>query len=377
MDTTRTGSRRSVFDALALAATLASYWLTIFPVARRELGRWLMRAEAIPDPALREIALRALATEGLNAEGAALFATLAPVLRRPAAVRLLVAFQVMYDYLDALTEQPVPEPLSRSRQVHRALLYALGGPACAGGYFAHHPLHGDGGYLAELAAYCRAAFMRLPGAGTAGPHALRAARRSAEGQSQSHTAAFTSDRELIRWAMDATPPGLDLRWWETAAATESSLVIHALLASAAQPRLTAECAAGVAAAYWPWVSGLNALLDDLVDVAEDTAEGTHSYIARYLSPAQRAHRLAAIAGRASSAIDGLPLRRRHAVIFAAMTSYYLAAPQAGSAEIEPAARRIASAIGTDLRPLVAVLRLRQRERSGKVSSRRESAGHNG
>ena len=360
MDTIRTRSRgRAVGDALAMAETLGCYWLTIFPLARRELRRWRARAATIPQPVLRDIACRTLAYEGLNAEGAALFAMLAPLGSRRAATRLLVAFQVMYDYLDALTEQPAPEPLRTSRHVHLALLAALGGPAPPDGYFAHHPLGCDGGYLAELTASCRTIFCRFPGAREAAPHAIRAAIRSAEGQSQSHAAAFTTDHELIRWADRETPAGLGLRWWETAAAAESSLVIHALLASAADPNLTERRAARVAAAYWPWITGLNALLDDLIDTAEDAAEGTHSYITRYRSPALRAQRLGAIAAEASSAIGRLPLRRRHAVIFAAMTSYYLAAPQVARAEIKPVARQVGEQIGMDLRPLLAMLHLRR------------------
>lgn len=361
MDTTRTRSRgRALADALALAATLGCYWLTIFPLARHELQRWRTRAAAIPHPALRDIAWRTLAFEGLNAEGAALFATLAPLGRRRAATRLLVAFQIMYDYLDALTERPTPEPLRSSRQLHLALLAALGGPVPVDGYFAHHPLGDDGGYLAELAASCRAIFCRLPGAGDVAPQAIRAAVRSAEGQSQSHAATFTTEYELIRWAERETPAGLDLRWWETAAAAESSLVIHALLASAAEPGLTAASAASIATAYWPWITGLNALLDDLIDTAEDVAEGTHSYIARYRSRSALAHRLGAIAAEASSGIDRLPRPRRHAVIFAAMTSYYLAVPQAGDADIEPVARRVREQVRIDVRPLLAVLRIRRR-----------------
>jgi tetraprenyl-beta-curcumene synthase len=360
MNAIRTRRGRMLRDALALAETLACYWLTIFPLARRELRRWQKRAAAIPEPALREIATRALTQEGLNAEGAALFATLAPARQRAATTRLLVAYQVMYDYLDALTEQPPPEPVRSSRQLHRALLTALGQPAPIDGYFAHHPLREDGGYLAELAESCRATFIRLPGARVAAPHAISAAMRSAEGQSQSHAAAYTTDHELIRWAKHATPGGLDLRWWETAAAAESSLVIHALLASAAQPHMTAACAKRVTAAYWPWIAGLNALLDDLIDTAEDAAEGTHSYIARYPNPADCARRLARLAAEASSALAHVPLRRRHTVIFAAMTSYYLAAPEATSVEIESTARLVASAIDTDLRPLIAMLRARRR-----------------
>ncbi|MDQ2669514.1 MAG: tetraprenyl-beta-curcumene synthase family protein, partial [Gemmatimonadota bacterium] len=299
--------------------------------------------------------------EGLNAEGAALFAMLAPVARRRAATRLLVAFQVMYDYLDALTERPAPEPLRGSRQLHRALLAALGAPAPADGYFAHYALaDGDGGYLTELIACCRAIFHELPGAVEATPYAMRAAARSAEGQSHSHAAAFAPEHELIRWAERETPAGLDLRWWETAAAAESSLLIHALLASAAGRHFSATRATNIAAAYWPWITGLNALLDDLIDTAEDAAEGTHSYVGRYHSPAQTARRLAAIAAEASDAIAQLPLRRRHRVIFAAMTSYYLAAPQAADTTIAPVARMVAEQMGMDLRPLLAMIRLRRR-----------------
>ncbi len=353
---------RAMRDTLALIETLGCYWLAVFPVARRELCSWRARARAIPNSTLREIACRTLGAEGLNAEGAALFAMLAPAGRRSAVTRLLVAFQVMYDYLDALTEQPAPEQMRSSRQLHRALLAALGGPTPSNGYFAHYALADtdDGGYLGELVESCRAIFCELPGAEEAMPYGIRAAARSAEGQSHSHTAAFTPGPELIRWARRETPAGRDLRWWETAAAAESSLLIHALLASAAGHDFSATYAMSIVAAYWPWITGLNALLDDLIDMAEDATEGTHSYVGRYASPAEAAQRLAAMAAEASAAIAELPLRRRHAVIFAAMTSYYLSAPQAVDATISLVARAVAEQVEMDLRPLLVMLRLRRR-----------------
>lgn len=349
----------ALVDTVVLLVTLARYWLTIFPGARRELTHWTERARAIPNPFLRQIASHTLTTEGLNAEGAALFATLAPLRHRPAATRLLVRFQVMYDYLDALTEQPVPDSLRTSRQLHRALLAAFGMPTPVEGYYAHHPRGDDGGYLDDLVEGCRAALAELPGAQHAARYAIRAAARSAEGQSQSHAAVFCGERELMRWAKHATPPTLGLAWWETAAAAESSLVIHALLACAADPQLTDKTAARISAAYWPWITGLNALLDDLIDGAEDAAAGTHSYTTHYTSPAGLARRLGAIAGRASTAIRPLPRRRTHAIILAAMTSFYLASPHAALGAIEPTARSVQEGIDTDLRLLLAMLRARR------------------
>jgi tetraprenyl-beta-curcumene synthase len=346
-------------SSAVLLQTFAAYWLCIYPVVRRELDRWHLRARSVPNSAFREIAHGTILHEGLNAEGAALFAVLAPRATRRAAATLVVRFQILYDYLDALTEQPVREPVRTSRQLHCSLIAALGGPVPAAGYFAHHPHGDDGGYLAELVAACRAIFRTLPSAARAAPHAIRAARRSAEGQSQSHAATFTTPNRLIAWATRTTPAGSDLYWWETAAAAESSLGIHALLASAADPHLSVTDAERIAAAYWPWITGLNALLDDLIDTAEDAAEGTHSYVTRYRGRDLTAQRLGVIAAQARRAIDGLPLRHRHATILAAMTSFYLAAPHAADAEISPAARRVREEIGYDLRPLLAMLRIRR------------------
>ncbi len=327
-------------------------------MARDELDRWRARAQAIPGP-LRDVACRTLANEGLNAEGAALFALLAPRARRAATVRLLVRYQGMYDYLDALTERPAPNRLAVSRRLHRALVAALGGPAPPDGYYAGHPEGDDGGYLGELVAGCRTLFLALPAARAARPQAIRAARRSGEGQSRSHAAVGASPRQLIRWAEGEARDAHGLDWWEVAAAAESSLVIHALLASAADPTLSRAAAARVAAAYWPWITGLNALLDDLSDAAEDAAEGTHSYIPLYGDPLRAAARLGAMAARASESVAALPQARRHAVILAAMTSFYLASPFAALPETAPAARSVRAAIGTDLRPLLAVLRARR------------------
>jgi tetraprenyl-beta-curcumene synthase len=342
-----------------MLATLGGYWVTVFPAARGEIERWRHRARAIPSATFREIAGATLAHEGLNAEGAALFAMLAPRRRRRAAALLLVRFQILYDYLDAVTERRVPEPLRTSRQLHRSLVAALGGAAPVEGYFAHHPQGDDGGYLAELVAECRVIFRALPRATLAAPLAIHAARRSAEGQSHGHAAAFDSPDQLIAWAARATPAGTTLRWWETAAAAESSLLIHALLASAADEHLSARAAELIVDAYWPWITGLNALLDDLIDSVEDAAEGTHSYIEEYAGRDDAAHRLGLIAAGARYAVDQLPRRRRHRTIVAAMTSFYLAAPAAAAPDARPIADRVREEIGIDLRPLLAMLRARR------------------
>jgi hypothetical protein len=67
------------------------------------------------------------------------FATLVPRGRWPALVPLLVAVQVMYDYLDTLGEEPVAAPLRNGRQLHAAIAAALNADLPTRDYYAHHP----------------------------------------------------------------------------------------------------------------------------------------------------------------------------------------------------------------------------------------------
>jgi tetraprenyl-beta-curcumene synthase len=358
---TRTAIRpsRGARDTRALLGTLARYWFGIFPVARSELAHWRRRAAAIPDETLRRYALETLADEHLNAEGAAVFAVLAPRRQRALVVRLLVRYQLMYDYLDTLTEQPVVAPLRASRHLHLALTAALGEQPPASSYYAHYPYDDDGGYLPELVDACRTAFEALPSAGRVATPVLRAARRSAEGQSHNHAAMLTSEHELVLWATSATPAGSGLRWWETAAAAGSSLAIHALLASAADPALSAAAAERVERAYWPWINGLNTLLESMIDAPHDAATANHSYVAHYATPRVAAHRLDVIAARATDAARELPHARLHAAILAGMAAFYLAAPEAQLLAARPAADRVRQRLSGDIGLPLTMLRGRR------------------
>lgn len=361
--------RRGARDTRALLGTLARYWFGIFPVARVELAHWRRRAAEIPDEALRRYALETLRDEHLNAEGAAVFAVLAPRRQRGLVVRLLVRYQLMYDYLDTLTEQPVAAPLRASRHLHRALTAALGERPPPGSYYAHYPHADDGGYLPELVDACHSAFEALPAADRVASPVLRAARRSAEGQSRNHAAMLASESALVLWATSATPAGSGLRWWETAAAAGSSLAIHALLASAADPALSVADAERVERAYWPWINGLNTLLEAMIDAPHDAATANHSYVAHYTTPQVAANRLDVIAARATDAAHDLPHARRHAAILAGMAAFYLAAPEAQLPAAGPAADRVRDRLGGNVALPLTMLRARRRLRRLRLRRR--------
>ena len=114
MQTTPIAAAREV---LALVMTGIEYWLTIYPRARREIRRWTRRARRIPDPALRAAALATLNSEHLNPEAAAFFAVLASRRCKGSLVRLIVDFQIAYDYLDSINEDDATAPLRNGLQL--------------------------------------------------------------------------------------------------------------------------------------------------------------------------------------------------------------------------------------------------------------------
>lgn len=303
-----------------------AYWLSVFPILRREREHWRGRAETIPDPVLRAFALEAHLRKRGNVEGSAAFAAFAPPPHRRAVIRAQVAFQTIYDYTDMLAEQPSDQPIRNGWQLHQALRVALGSGEHAPDYYMSQEHREDGGYLEELARTCHAALRELPSYRAIAAPATARSENIARLQSLNLTESQGGQRELQRWAESRTPPASDLRWWEIAAAEGGSLGIFALITAAAEDGLTLERVHSIERAYWPWVNAVHTLLDSVADEAEDTKAGQRSLLDHYLSPAEAADRLQMLADEALSQIRALPNPREHAVVLAGMAGNYLSEP---------------------------------------------------
>jgi tetraprenyl-beta-curcumene synthase len=349
------------------ASAARRYWLGVFPVARSCKQRLLTRAATIPDPLLREDALISHRYKGSNSEGLAALAVLAPEAQRAPLARSLVAYQLMLDYLDGVSERPAEDQVATGLCLHRAFEIALDPDAAHEDYYALAPGRDDGGYLVELIETCRAPLRSLPSYPAARDSLLRQARLCCESQALNHALRFGPlDDQLADWiARTAAVSELEagFEWWELlAAAAASSLTVGALLALAAEDGADASDASRVEAAYFPWASGLNALLDSLVDLDEDPEEASH--LRRYESPGLAAVRLGTITAGARRRVRELPQAGLHEAIFAAMGSLYLAQPEAWSPDCAPISRAVLAELGPSARPSLAVHLLRRGGRVG-------------
>lgn len=371
-------SRRRSGAVRLFAGAGGRYWLQVFPAARSTQRRLRAFAEGIPDPRLRADALASHSEKGSNSEGLAALAVLAPRPRRAALARSLVAYQLTLDYLDGVSERPGEDPLANGRCLHQAFEVALDPRAEHRDYYAHAVGDRDGGYLRELIETTRGVLGELPSYPAVRGPLLRQACLCRDSQTLNHALRLDSVQGRVEEWSAATAAELGLEpgfeWWELiAAAAASSLCVGALLALAANPGVGEADASRVETAYFPWASGLNALLDSLVDLDEDPEDASH--LRRYGSERIAAERLQALAEGARRRLRELPDGRLHEAIFAAMGALYLAQPEAWRPGREPISGAVYGALGPLAKPSLVVHLLRRRGRGGRalVRARRQAS----
>lgn len=342
---------------MALVLANVRFWPRVAPLVGAQLKRWERRARTIEDPGLRALALEKLREERFNAEVAATLATLAPRAHREVVVEAIVAYEVMYDYLDGLTERSVADPLRTGHELYRAFTDAISLEAKpADGYYAsgHHQAD-DGGYLKDLVKVVRRALASLPSAGAISEASERAATRCAEAQIRAHAVPRLGTAQLEQWAASEAAD-TPLSWQELLAGAASSVLsVHALIAAAADERITPEEAAEIDTIYLS-ICALSTMLDSLVNYDRDLRAGQSGYIRYYEDHNLLARDLAGAARRAVK--HAAPLRNgsHHAMTLAGVAAYYLSAPTAGSEFAQPVTQQIRTELQPLITPTLALMR---------------------
>jgi tetraprenyl-beta-curcumene synthase len=367
--------RLSARAALALVLANARYWTTVAPEVRAQLAHWRTRALEIENPELRRLALKTLQEESFAAEVAATLATLTPRRHRTAAIRGIVALEVMYDYLDGVTEQPAPDPLVNGRLLFKAFTDALDRSAGLDeDYYRHHPSGSDGGYLRELAETVSETLACLPQAEALASTMQGAAARCAEAEVLTHVGVLSDTAIAERWARETTN-GSGLEWREyLAGAASSVLAVHALIALAGDARTTTAHAAPIDDVYLA-LGVLSTMLDSVVDYEQDAANDTLAYINHYDDRSLLGERLVAVAQHAATRARDAPASSHHLMTMAGITAYYTSAPSATSELALPVTSRIQRELRPLITPTLAVMRAWRLAKRVRARSRGKLTTH--
>jgi tetraprenyl-beta-curcumene synthase len=340
--------------ALLSAATRELLWG--LRAVSAEIDMWTARAQAIPDAAIREDALSSIGRKRGHADGAALFWIL-PRRRDNDLLRLLVAYQTIWDFLDTVNERGADVGTGNGRQLHVALVEALDPTLPISDYYRYHPWREDGGYLCALVETCRRGCARLPSYGLIKPLVVREALRAQVLALNHDTDPHGRDAALKDWAEGELAAERGVTWFELSSAASASLTIHAFLALAAQPACSEVELRRACAAYFPWISGAATMLDSYVDQVEDERNGDHRYISHYASGAAAGERLRDLVARSAAEARRLRDGHRHAVIAASMVAMYLSKDSARTPEMRASTAGLVRAGGSLTRLLLPILRV--------------------
>ena len=329
----------------------------------REVHGWRAGAAAIPDPDLRADALSALKRKRGNINGAALFWTL-PDRRNPDLLKVLVAYEVLADFLDCVSERGADLGIANGHQLHLALQDALDPAAEISDYYRHHRCREDGGYLLALVQSCRAGCAKLPSYEPIRPFITRAGRLSPVLALNHEPDPARREQKLQEWAQEQWPTLAGDHgapsWFERTAGASAWLTVLAMLALAADPRRTARSEHEIEETYdtyLHWIAPAGAMLDSYGDIAEDLKNGDHCYIGHYPDMDVAVSRIGELVLRSRQHARELPEGARHSVIAACMIAFYLSKDSARAPAMRASTRELRRAGGPLVEMLLPVLRL--------------------
>ena len=323
----------------------------------QEVRVWRSLAEAIPDAPIREDALSALRDKRGQTDGAALFSTLTRN-RNPNLLRLLVAYQIIWDFLDSVHEHDATAGERNGRQLHLALIDALDPDRPIADYYRYHPWHEDGGYLRTLVLACRECCEALPSYHRVQQLVLDEARHAQAVLALNHNLnPHVRDSALGAWSATEFPGRQQASWFELSGAASAGLTTFALFTLAADAACEDAEIQRTYHTYFPWTSAAATMLDSYVDQIDDAATGDHIYISHYPSAEQATRRIQLLIQRCLREAQTLPNAETHTLIAASMIALYLSKDSARSQALRARSKTLAGAGGSLTRVLVPILRL--------------------
>lgn len=305
------------------AVTLMSaVYRKILPAVKKELAYWKNRAEAIPNKELRTQALASIASKRFHCQGGAVYALLTGERWREA-IRFIVAYQTISDYLDNLCDRSTSLDPEDFRLLHHAMRDALTPGNERGNYYALRKDQDDDQYLGDLAATCQNLVGKISNYAEIRDHVYRLEGLYEDLQVHKHVKKDERIPRLKHWFEKEKDPDSHLSWYEFSAASGSTLGIFCLVSYAMGGKMTKERAHIIYDAYFPYIQGLHILLDYYIDQKEDKAEGDLNFCNYFPDQARMKTRFLYFIDQANQRAQTLPDRHFHEMVHQGLVGLYL------------------------------------------------------
>jgi tetraprenyl-beta-curcumene synthase len=301
---------------------MSSVYRKVFPTVHKELAYWKERAKQIPDPELRRQALSSIESKTFHCEGGAILALMAGE-KMKEAIRFIVAYQTISDYLDNLCDRSTSLDPSDFAALHESMDDALSLSPIETNYYRFRVEQEDGSYLEDLVRTCQHVLRGMNHYQEISDYLKELCDYYCHLQIHKHVKVDERVPRLQSWFdqyKNKIPP---MEWYEFSACSGSTLGIFCLVSYGMSDDFHDEDAEKIRNGYFPYIQGLHILLDYLIDQEEDRTGGDLNFCFYYEDEQSLFKRLRHFIVEADRHTDGLPYKQFHRLINRGLLGIYL------------------------------------------------------
>ncbi|MDR7000482.1 tetraprenyl-beta-curcumene synthase family protein [Neobacillus niacini] len=301
---------------------MSNVYRKIIPAVHQELGYWKKRAENIPNPELRNQALASIEHKTFHCEGGAILALTAGKHYKKA-VKFIVAYQTISDYLDNLCDRSTSLDPNDFAALHESMADALSIEAEGKNYYRLREDQDDNDYLNDLAATCRSVLNEIGNYKLIRKYLLELCHYYCDLQIHKHVVKEERVPRLENWFNLYKNQLPDMEWYEFSACSGSTLGIFCLISYAMREDFEAKDAENIRKGYFPYIQGLHILLDYFIDQEEDIKGGDLNFCFYYENQEKLFKRLKHFVIEADRHTEFLPHKKFHQLINRGLLGIYL------------------------------------------------------
>ena len=301
---------------------MSKVYRKIIPAVHQELAYWRGRAEKIPNQELRNQALSSIEHKTFHCEGGAILALTARGDYQKA-VKFIVAYQTISDYLDNLCDRSTSLDPADFAALHESMSDALLLEAEKKNYYRLREDQDDNGYLQDLSETCRSVLRELKHYEMIKDYLQELCQYYCDLQVNKHVVKEERVPRLQNWFNRYQASLPEMEWYEFSACSGSTLGIFCLVSYAMRDDFQLEDASNIRKGYFPYIQGLHILLDYFIDQEEDIIGGDLNFCAYYNSEETLFKRLKHFVIEADRHTEFLPHKRFHQLINRGLLGIYL------------------------------------------------------
>ncbi|WP_335871341.1 tetraprenyl-beta-curcumene synthase family protein [Bacillus sp. 2205SS5-2] len=301
---------------------MANVYRKVFPMVHKELNYWKERASLIPDDELRKQAVQSIKGKTFHCEGGAILALLAGN-RMEEAIKFIVAYQTISDYLDNLCDRSTSLDPDDFSALHESMNDCLSIEETPKDYYRLRKSQGDLHYLRDLVVTCQNVLKRISPYEEIRPYLLELCHYYCDLQIHKHVCVEEREERLRSWFQVHQPSLPTMDWHEFSACSGSTLGIFCLVSYSLREDFRSEYGEMVRNGYFPYIQGLHILLDYFIDQEEDLEEGDLNFCFYYQDNQQLFERLQHFLSQADEQTKNLPHREFHRLINRGLLGVYL------------------------------------------------------